>query len=131
MKDVALKKEMKKVGGDITNEEWKQVSSFLPFLKVFYDATLKLPGSLYITSNYYIDAIFGVGYVLFQHLYHEDEAIRKMASHMKLKYDKYWGDIDKLNHFIFISESLLEMEKFEEGTENLTVEQPMIIIDEQ
>ncbi|KAK1362600.1 HAT, C-terminal dimerization domain containing protein [Heracleum sosnowskyi] len=33
----------------------------------------------------------------------EDEAFRKMASHMKLKYDKYWGDIDKLNHFIFIS----------------------------
>lgn len=76
---------MKKVGGDLSVEEWKQVSTFLPFLKVFYDATLKLSGSLYVTSNYYIDAIFGVGYVLSQQLNHEDASVKQMATQMKFK----------------------------------------------
>ncbi|KAK1356925.1 hypothetical protein POM88_050181 [Heracleum sosnowskyi] len=102
MTDATFVKEMKKVGGDITAEEWKQMSTFLTFLKVFYDATLKLSGALYVTSNYYIDVIFGVGFVLSQHLHHEDEIVRKMAAHMKLKYEKYWGNIDKLNLFMFI-----------------------------
>ncbi|KAK9741211.1 hypothetical protein RND81_03G089200 [Saponaria officinalis] len=64
LKDSTLQNEMSKHGDDVTTEEWKQVSSLLPFLKVFYDATLKMSGSLYVTSNSYVEVIFGVGEVL-------------------------------------------------------------------
>ncbi|KAK1367480.1 hypothetical protein POM88_043041 [Heracleum sosnowskyi] len=49
------------------------------------------------------DPDFAKCFVLSQHLHHEDEIVRKMAAHMKLKYEKYWGNIDKLNLFMFIS----------------------------
>lgn len=65
--------------------------------------TLKLSGARYVTFNYYIDAIFSVGFVLFQHLNHKDVIFRQMAAQMKFKYDNYWGNIDKLNLFMFIS----------------------------
>ncbi|XP_074297522.1 zinc finger BED domain-containing protein RICESLEEPER 2-like [Silene latifolia] len=87
LKDSNLQKEMKKVGEYLTTDEWKQVSYFLPFLKIFYDATLKMSGSRYVTSNYYVEIIFGVGEVISQHLSHKDEGVRNMASKMKLKYD--------------------------------------------
>ncbi|XP_074267907.1 zinc finger BED domain-containing protein RICESLEEPER 2-like [Silene latifolia] len=103
VKDSNLQKEMKKVGDYLTIDEWKQVSYFLPFLKIFYDATLKLSGSRYVTSNYYVEIIFGVGEVISQHLSHKDEGVRNMASKMKLKYDKYWGKIENLNLLLFVS----------------------------
>ncbi|XP_074290537.1 zinc finger BED domain-containing protein RICESLEEPER 2-like [Silene latifolia] len=101
--DSNLQKEMKKVGGNITSEEWKQVSHILPFLKIFYDATLKMSASLYVTSNSYVEVIFGVGEVLSQHLLHQDAGVRKMAAQMKVKYDKYWGKIENLNLLLFVS----------------------------
>ncbi|KAK9757677.1 hypothetical protein RND81_01G178600 [Saponaria officinalis] len=102
-KDSTLQKEMIELGDDVTGEEWKQVSYLLPFLKVFYDATLKMPASIYVTSNSYVEVIFGVGEVLSKHLTHEDVGIRNMTSQMKIKYDKYWGKIDNLNLLLFVS----------------------------
>ncbi|KAL9235748.1 hypothetical protein vseg_010485 [Gypsophila vaccaria] len=103
VKDSTLQKEMGKIGDNLTSEEWKEVSYLLPFLKVFYDATLKMSGSRYVTSNFYVEVIFGVGEVLSKHLIHEDEGIKKMAFEMKAKYDKYWGKIENLNLLLFMS----------------------------
>lgn len=61
-------KEIRKVNWDMSTEECKQVPFFMSFLMNLYDATLKLSSSLYMTSNYYINYIFGAGYMLSQHL---------------------------------------------------------------
>lgn len=114
MKDSALQNEMVKFGGDPTNMEWKQVSPFLSFLKIFYDATLKLSGSHYVTCNAYVNEIFGVGLVISEQCHNEDVSLRQMASQMKAKYDKYWGNIDNLNLLLFISLSLTQ-----EGSGNM------------
>lgn len=34
-----------------TNEDWKYVRHFLPFLKLFFYATLKVSGTSYVISN--------------------------------------------------------------------------------
>ena len=38
-------------GAPPSNEDWKNASAFIKFLKIFYDITLALSGSLYVTSN--------------------------------------------------------------------------------
>ncbi|KAL8109156.1 hypothetical protein AgCh_025301 [Apium graveolens] len=65
LKDSTLRKEMKKVGGDLSVEEWKQVSTFFPFLKVIYDATLKLlvfldPRRKMVYVDWMVKAWFGI-----------------------------------------------------------------------
>ena len=100
--DSALQRDMSKIGEDLTNDDWKQVSYFLPFLKIFYDATLKLSASRYVTSNDYVEVIFGVGEVIKQGM-KDEKAIVLMTTKMKEKYDKYWGNIDNLNLLLFVS----------------------------
>ncbi|XP_074279075.1 zinc finger BED domain-containing protein RICESLEEPER 2-like [Silene latifolia] len=102
-KDTQLQKEMRKLKEPLLASNWKEVSYFLPFLKIFYDATLKMSGSRYVTSNSFVDVIFGVGQVISEHFLHENEGIKTMAAKMKVKYDKYWGKIENLNLFLFVS----------------------------
>ncbi|XP_074300367.1 zinc finger BED domain-containing protein RICESLEEPER 2-like [Silene latifolia] len=102
-KDTQLQKEMRKLKEPLLADDWKHVSYFLPFLKIFYDATVKMSGSRCVTSNSYVDEIFGVGEVISEHLLHENEGIKKMAAKMKEKYDKYWGKIENLNLLLFVS----------------------------
>ncbi|KAK9714313.1 hypothetical protein RND81_06G085700 [Saponaria officinalis] len=72
VKDFMLQNEIRKVSDYLTNDEWKHVSYFLPFLKIFYDVTLKISVSCYVTSNSYVEVIYGVGEVFSQHLLHEE-----------------------------------------------------------
>lgn len=82
---------MLRFGGDPIKMEWKQVTSFFPFLKKFYVAILKLSSSHYVTCNAYVNKKFGVGLVIPKQCHNEDESIGQMASQMKLKHDKYWA----------------------------------------
>ena len=54
LRDSSLQNEMVKFSGNLANTEWNQVASFLPFLKTFYDVTLKLLGSHYVTCNAHV-----------------------------------------------------------------------------
>ena len=69
---------------------------------MFYDATLKLSGSRYMTSNSYVPEIYGIGWTISSFLTHEDESIRSMAEKMKLKCDKYWSNVNNINVLLFI-----------------------------
>jgi len=46
-------KNSKKGLGPPNYDDWDSIRTFLKFLKLFYDATLRLSGSLYVTSNMY------------------------------------------------------------------------------
>ena len=39
--------------------------------------------------------------------------MRLMRNNMKTKFDKYWGDPEKMNHLIFIANILDPIEKIE------------------
>ncbi|XP_057520815.1 zinc finger BED domain-containing protein RICESLEEPER 1-like [Amaranthus tricolor] len=103
MKDSALVKLLRKFGGAPTEEDWKKVSTFLPFLSVFYDATLRFSASRYVTCNSYAHEIFGTRLLLANNMSVDDEGIRKMAINMMAKYDKYYGNIDNINILVFVA----------------------------
>lgn len=103
IRDSSCYKEMMKVSGGPNDEDWRRVSHFLPILKIFYDATLMLSGSRYVTCNSCAQSVFAIGLEISNLCKSDDEGCRKMAEQMKLKYDKYWGDILNINYLIFIS----------------------------
>lgn len=56
-----------------------------------------------MTSNAYVIEIFGIGSVIDDFSLHKDSSVRSMSCNMKAQYQKYWGDVTKLNHFLFIA----------------------------
>ncbi|KAK8561892.1 hypothetical protein V6N12_048948 [Hibiscus sabdariffa] len=98
-------KELRKVGGAPDDEDWDKVTSFLPFLEIFYDTTLSFSGSRYMTDNTFVEQIYDIGYTI--NHYVDDlqlsDGLRSMAHQMKLKFDKYWVNVNNLNVLMFIS----------------------------
>ncbi|KAL4298123.1 hypothetical protein GQ457_12G015520 [Hibiscus cannabinus] len=64
---------------------------------------VEIGGSLHVTSNTYVLQIFGVRDLISSCCGHESESIRKMAHQMKVKHDKYWGQVDNLNILLFVA----------------------------
>ncbi|XP_010677727.1 zinc finger BED domain-containing protein RICESLEEPER 2-like [Beta vulgaris subsp. vulgaris] len=76
---------------------------FSEFLQAFYDLTLRVSGSLCVTSNLFFDELVNVALLLKELESSEDFEMCVIASKMKEKYDKYWGDVEKMNMLIFIA----------------------------
>jgi hypothetical protein len=113
--DPNFKSELAKMGSDKfpaergapTHGDWVYIREFKKFLKYFYDLTNKVSGTKYITSNTFFEEIAAVSYLLGEWSEHvicgDDEIFKTMAIKMKDKYDKYWGDPEKMNKYIFIA----------------------------
>ncbi|KAH9604933.1 hypothetical protein KSS87_022521 [Heliosperma pusillum] len=95
--------ELSKNRGVPTEIDWECVSSLLPFLKIFYDATLRLSGSLYITTNVYLQEIVGIGMMIDKKCESSDVGVKLMASGMKKKHAKYWENVDKVNVLLYVA----------------------------
>ncbi|KAK8583962.1 hypothetical protein V6N12_068215 [Hibiscus sabdariffa] len=87
MKDSSCLKELRKFGGGPNEDDWKRVGSFLPFLSVFYDATLRLSGSRYVTCNSYAHEIYGTRLMISNNMSDDDEGVKKMAAQMMSKHE--------------------------------------------
>ncbi|KAL4296908.1 hypothetical protein GQ457_12G011290 [Hibiscus cannabinus] len=102
---VCLDVETRKVGGAPDDEDWDKVASFLPFLEIFYDTTLSFSGLRCVTGNTFVEQIYDIGYTI--NHYVDDlqlsDGLRSMARQMKLKFDKYWANVNHLNVLMFIS----------------------------
>ncbi|KAK9026593.1 hypothetical protein V6N11_039428 [Hibiscus sabdariffa] len=180
------REELRKVGGPPDDEDWDKVTVFLPFLEIFYEATLSFSGSRHKLR--YVEWIVRRSYdpnnsfVLCQRikdtltslfdLYassqpsapqmksrsmndagHGDGGIRKLkgtnlrkdfVTEVELFDTSETTELEKLvealictqdwirtsHDTIMIEESLLALENIEEEMQDLTSEQPMIIIDE-
>ncbi|XP_042944041.1 zinc finger BED domain-containing protein RICESLEEPER 2-like isoform X2 [Carya illinoinensis] len=86
-----------------SSSDWVRVKIMVKFLKIFYDATVRLSGSLYVTSNAYFQEICGIQSHLSKMSQSNDPVLKVMATSMKSKYNKYWGSIEKTNLMIFIA----------------------------
>ncbi|XP_048502686.2 zinc finger BED domain-containing protein RICESLEEPER 2-like [Beta vulgaris subsp. vulgaris] len=89
--------------GTPTYDDWSNVKRFSEFLQAFYDLTLRVSGSLYVTSNLFFHELVNVALLLKELESSEDFEMCVIASKMKEKYDKYWGDVEKMNMLIFIA----------------------------
>jgi hypothetical protein len=76
---------------------------FIKFLQVFYDVTMKIYGSLHSTFNLCFDKLCYVHSCLTEYSESSDPLLNTMANKMKVKYDKYWGDVEKINPLLFVT----------------------------
>uniref|UniRef100_A0A803Q669 BED-type domain-containing protein n=1 Tax=Cannabis sativa TaxID=3483 RepID=A0A803Q669_CANSA len=95
-----------KLDGPPEASDWSNAEVFVNFLKSFYEFTLKFSGSLYVTSNLFFQEILQVQVELNDMKASKDELISKMAASMQLKFNKYWGNIEKDNLLEYIASIL-------------------------
>ncbi|KAL4556060.1 hypothetical protein LXL04_038700 [Taraxacum kok-saghyz] len=100
--DPQFKFELQPVGVP-EEEDWKKVDIFVTFFKTFYDLTQRISGSRYVTSNTLFHEIIDVDSLLKKWIESTNSDFASMAKKMKVKYDKYWGDIGKTNMLIYVS----------------------------
>ncbi|XP_031108518.1 zinc finger BED domain-containing protein RICESLEEPER 2-like [Ipomoea triloba] len=92
--------------------DWDSVNSLVTLLKCFYDMTIRISGSLYVTSNTFFSEISDL-FCILKSMVEADGAVKLMGANMKAKFEKYWGDIDKMNYMIFFANILDPRDKLE------------------
>ncbi|KAK9157244.1 hypothetical protein Scep_003818 [Stephania cephalantha] len=93
--------ELKK--GVPTKEDWSVARILLQFLELFYWATLRLSGSKCVTANAYFHEVHAVETLINECLASNDSYVHSMGMKMKVKFDKYWGDISKVNMILLVA----------------------------
>ncbi|KAH0650464.1 hypothetical protein KY284_030376 [Solanum tuberosum] len=100
------------IAGSIQNEDWANVRNVTKFLENFYELTLKVSGSRYVTCNVHFEDICELDAYLKVCMTSDDVDLSKMASEMKEKFKKYWGTPEKMNKMLFIASVLDPRNKF-------------------
>ncbi|XP_050231416.1 zinc finger BED domain-containing protein RICESLEEPER 2-like [Mercurialis annua] len=85
------------------SHDWEVVRKFSDCLAHFYTVTLRISGSLYVTSDMHFQEICDLNVVLCDMIESDDLEIKNLGERMKVKFDKYWGDPDKMNKLIFFA----------------------------
>ncbi|XP_021731329.1 zinc finger BED domain-containing protein RICESLEEPER 2-like [Chenopodium quinoa] len=88
--------------GSPDSDDWNNVRRLSKFLQAFYDLTLHVSGSLYVTLNLFFHESVSVVVLMKDLVSSDDLDMCLMACRMKEKYEKYWGDPEKINLLIFI-----------------------------
>ena len=91
----------RKAYGAPTSSDWMMAKLYVKFLKLFYNATLRFSGSLYVTSNSFFMEIILIKKAIKKLFSNKNDMMRLLASGMRLKFDKYWGKLDKINVIAF------------------------------
>lgn len=81
-------------------------SSISSIFKAFLRYALAFSGSLKINSNLLVSEFSRIEELLLDWLVNEDATLNSMTSSMKIKLDKYWGSIDKINKLFFVAHVL-------------------------
>lgn len=104
VREVTFRREMEeKTTHGITDGDWDYVESVLPLLELFYKSTIRLSGSLYVTSASYVAEVFAIGKGINKHMSSTNKYIMETANKMKIKFNKYWGDPDTLDILLLIA----------------------------
>ena len=86
--------------------DWECCKQMVAMLKIFFDTTMRISGSLYVTSNAFLSEICDLNDTL-NHLHSSsDLSVINMSINMRQKFDKYWGDPTKMNSLVFIASIL-------------------------
>ena len=86
-----------------TEDDWKIVRSLRQFLEHFYEHTLRVSNTLYVISNILFNKLAEMNSLLQDAQCNDDVEFGVMAIRMKDKYDKYWGNMEKINMLIFVA----------------------------
>ncbi|XP_061998906.1 zinc finger BED domain-containing protein RICESLEEPER 2-like [Rosa rugosa] len=83
--------------------DWKNVEAFMVFLKKFYDVTIKLNAWKSVTSNVLFAVMIGLQYEIDKKMMSEDPVLVQVATSMKAKFNKYYGNFESTNQIIMIA----------------------------
>ncbi|KAI3770705.1 hypothetical protein L6452_01846 [Arctium lappa] len=97
----------------LADYDWVYLESFINLLKNFYEMTIRISGSLYVTSNSYLTEICDLGFSLTEMIASPNLTEKNMDQKMKDKFDKYWGDEEKMNLVIFFANIMDPRDKME------------------
>ncbi|KAL4283816.1 hypothetical protein GQ457_16G012640 [Hibiscus cannabinus] len=86
-----------------TFDDWENVRRIIKILQPFYDLTLKVSGSLHVTTHCFWETLIEIHCLLDEWLNCDDLDIVSMASKMKDKYDKYWGYATNINFLVYLA----------------------------
>lgn len=88
-----------------TKEDWDNARVMVAFFKKFYDATTIFSGSLYVTSNCYLEQIVDILACLNEWGKNSDPVFQSMGVKMREKFDKYWGDFmsNRVNKLLLLA----------------------------
>ncbi|XP_076889107.1 uncharacterized protein LOC143539778 [Bidens hawaiensis] len=113
--------------------DWENMKRLVGFLRHFYELTLKVSGTKYITSNGYVDSRSCIHVILKECSSSEDVGVKGMGVSMKKKFDKYWGNVEKFNLLVFIASAFDPRNKFvylESDESTPSVSQPTSSVDQ-
>ena len=83
------------------------------FLQHFYELTQKVSSSNYVTANNFFEEICNVYFLLRDWQLSGDVVLGEMAKRIQDKYDKYWGNIEKMNKLLYVAIVLDPQNKLE------------------
>ncbi|WOK93376.1 zinc finger BED domain-containing protein RICESLEEPER 2-like [Canna indica] len=92
--------------------DWDVMRRTISMLRLFYDTTVRVSGSLYITSNIFWTKISDLLGAILEWTRSNDSNVKVMGIKMKAKFDNYWGNIDRMNKLIFFGVVLDPRDKF-------------------
>ncbi|KAL5818437.1 hypothetical protein ACOSQ4_022279 [Xanthoceras sorbifolium] len=85
------------------SEHWENAKIFVQFLKTFYDVTMLFNASLSVTLNLYFHKWGTINNQLMKMSSEGNSLVRHMASTMKIKFEKYWGNLETTNNMLIIA----------------------------
>lgn len=111
--DRHYKDDLEKTGVPLSSD-WANVKRLTKFLEHFYELTLRVSGTLYVTSNSFMDDITSIDAALNNCVIGVlDKNLTVMVKMMKCKFDKYYGILEKCNMATVVASVLDPRNKFE------------------
>jgi hypothetical protein len=83
--------------------DWENARAFVKYLKTFYDATLIISGSNYVTASLFFMQLCIIQDALNDGCLSSDHIMSTVAISMRSKYEKYWGSMDKMNLMLYVA----------------------------
>ena len=95
------------MGDKVSDQKnWACVRRLCTFLKKFYNLIVKVSRCSYITSNNCFNYICSVYASSKDWQLNPNVKLNSMAKRMKDKYNKYWGNMEKMNMLLYIASFL-------------------------
>jgi hypothetical protein len=90
-----------KEAGLPTPNDWEKVRAFVSFLKIFYDATKVFSSSQQVSIHTAFHSLASILCELQKACMDLNTIVADMGVEMKAKYDKYWGNVVKMNQLLY------------------------------
>ncbi|RZC73706.1 hypothetical protein C5167_049191 [Papaver somniferum] len=101
-------------------EDWANARSFGKFLKVFFDLTVKFSYCTRVTSHEFLFNVSVIHRTMNTWVKSSDPFLSGMGTKMLDKFNKYWGEYEKMNTLMFIAVLLDPREKMKGDCNNVT-----------